>query len=328
MTASLRAGACLSLSGKFAPFGRQAANGLKLWADHAGAELTVLDDQSERGVLIERLPGLASQVDLLFGPYSTKLIHPAIQIAGGTGRLLFNHGGSGGTLNAPGRVVNMLTPARRYAAPFVEMLGDFPPAPLHVTSPRGSFGKDVIAGGVEAARAAQLVVDVFDADSPPADGPWDLLSAGVYEDDVAVVRTARALANPPRFLCSVAAGVAQFARDVDDSEGVLGIGQWVPGATATTNLGMTESEFLGAWSTQFGGVPDYPAVQAYAAGVVAATAAESVGIEAAALWRELATLDVQTVFGRFHLNPETGEQVGHESVLTEWRHGQQTALGQ
>lgn len=322
----LRAGACLSLSGKFGPFGRQAADGLRLWAEHADVELRILDDHSERGVLAERLPDLVPQVDLLFGPYSTVLLREAIQIVGEAGRLLFNHGGSGGMLNAPGRVVNVLTPARRYAEPFVKMLRGIPRAPLYVTAPRGAFGKDVITGGVEAARAALLMVNVFDPDSPPAAGSWDLLSAGVYEDDVAVVRTARALNNPPRFVCSVAAGVAQFARDVDDPEGVLGIGQWAPGVEAPTTVGMTESEFLNAWWSRFGSRPDYPAVQAYAAGVIAASAAASAGVEASALWQELTTMDVQTVFGRFQLNPETGEQAGHESVLTQWRRGQQMAV--
>lgn len=319
----LRAGACLALSGRFAPFGRQAAQGLQLWADRENVDLAVLDDQSDVGVLSERLPPLASQVDLLFGPYSTVLMRAAARIAADSGRLLFNHGGSGGLLNAPEKVVNVLTPARRYALPFVALLGDVDRAPLFTATRRGAFGRDVVDGAAQAAEAAGLSVEPFNPDVPPS-GTWDLLSAGVYEDDVATVQVAQALANPPRLVGSVAAGVGQFAQDVELSDGVLGIGQWAPETGATPDIGMTESAFLLEWRRQFSGVPDYPAVQAYAAGVIATAAIHSAGtVESGRLWEELVGSDFRTVFGRFCLDDRTGEQVGHESVLTRWRNGHQ-----
>jgi ABC-type branched-subunit amino acid transport system substrate-binding protein len=316
-----RAGACLSLSGKFAPFGQQAARGLQLWADEADVDLVVADDESTTETLTEQLGHLAPQVDLLFGPYSTLLMRPAIQIARDAHRVLFNHGGSGGSLSAPGVVVNILTPARRYALPFVRFLDASDRAPLYVTDLRGAFGRDVVAGAVQEARRTGRRVETFDVDSPPT-GTWHLLSAGVYEDDVATVRGARSLANRPRYICSVAVGVAQFADDVDDPQGILGIGQWTPGAEFVGSAGMDETDFLESWQRRFGGVPDYPGVQAYAAGVVAAAAVQSAGTaESGALWQEVIGMDMQTVFGRFRLDAENGEQIGHEAVLTQWRAG-------
>lgn len=315
----IRAGACLSLTGRFAPFGTQAANGLRLWADTAGAELTVLDDQSEPAVLAERLAELAPEVDVLFGPYSTVLMRAAIPVAAAAGRLLFNHGGSGGNLCRPGEVVNVLTPARRYAAPFVAHLAKLGGAPLFTTTGRGAFGRDVTGGAAEAARAAGIRAEVLNAERPPV-GEWDLISAGVYEDDVAAVRRARAMANPPRLVCSVAAGVASFAGDVGEPEGVYGIGQWAPGAVRAVDAGMDEAAFLGAWNERYGSAPDYPAVQAYAAGVIADAAGPG------ATWGTVAGLDVTTVFGRFRIDTATGEQIGHAAVLTRWRDGHMQAL--
>jgi hypothetical protein len=174
---------------------------------------------------------------------------------------------------------------------------------------------------VQEARRTGRRVETFDVDSPPT-GTWHLLSAGVYEDDVATVRGARSLANRPRYICSVAAGVAQFADDVDDPQGILGIGQWTPGAEFVGSAGMDETDFLESWQRRFGGVPDYPGVQAYAAGVVAAAAVQSAGTaESGALWQEVIGMDMQTVFGRFRLDAENGEQIGHEAVLTQWRAG-------
>lgn len=317
----IRAGACLSLTGRFAPFGTQAANGLCLWADMTGAELAVLDDESEPAVLTERLDELAPEVDVLFGPYSTVLMRAAISVATAAGRLLFNHGGSGGDLSRPGGVVNVLTPARRYADPFVALLAATADAPLFTAAGRGTFGRHVINGGRNAAHAAGLNIDVFDPADPPA-GTWDLLSAGVYEDDIAAVRHAQALPNPPRLVCSVAAGVARFAQDVENPEGVYGIGQWAPGVVQAVDTGMDEAAFLGAWSDRFNDTPDYPAVQAYAAGVIAGeTARRAESTDPGALWQEVAGLDIATVFGRFRIDSATGEQIGHNAVLTQWHNG-------
>jgi ABC-type branched-subunit amino acid transport system substrate-binding protein len=328
----------LSLSGRFARFGTEAANGLRLWAEEAGTELTIVDDRSDPDELRRRLSSIALEVDLLFGPYSTVLTRAAVPIAERSGRLLVNHGGAGGGMNHPGMVMNILTPARRYAMPFVERLARVGGGLLVTAAGRGAFGRDVVDGAVEAGRSAGLRVQAMDFGHPPS-GVWDLLSAGVYEDDIAMVRAARALAEPPRHVGSVAAGVASFGHDVEDAEGVFGIGQWAPGSASSpgtpgsgdtadpggsVDAGMDEPGFLRAWGDRFGGEPDYPAVQAYAAGVIASAAMEKAESSTRqALWRAVRTLDITTVFGRFRIDPDTGEQVGHAVALTRWRGGRQ-----
>jgi hypothetical protein len=52
VNAHLRIGVCLSLSGKFAQFGRQAALGLEAWRSLDGAaDLVIEDDRSDRRTL-------------------------------------------------------------------------------------------------------------------------------------------------------------------------------------------------------------------------------------------------------------------------------------
>lgn len=317
----LRAAACLSLSGRFAPFGVQAERGLRLWAEDFGVNLVVADDKSDAAVLAERLPGIARDADLLLGPYSTVLARAAIAYVQAQGRLLFNHGGSGGKLDVPGHVVNILTPADRYAEPFVRSLRATEGVPLYAVTGKGAFGRDVIAGAGHVAQDMGIDPDTLDFDAPPS-GTWDLISAGVYEDDVANVRRARALPNPPWHLCSVAAGVASFGHDVGDPDGIYGVGQWAAGVGGTVDVGLDEERFLTAWSDRYGGVPDYPGVQAYAAGVIASEAARVAGSTAPrALWDAVTCMDVRTVFGRFHIDPATGVQTGHDAVLTQWSGG-------
>lgn len=326
MTPGLTAAACLSLTGRFAQFGWQAEQGLRLWADDAGIELKIIDDRGDPAVITSELPGLADHCDVLIGPYSTLLTRAAIAVAQRRGRMLFNHGGSGGRMNVPGLVVNVLTPADRYAEPFVRYLATAGGSRLFLTRGPGVFGRDVLAGARTAAHAAGIPAADLDWEHPPI-GDWVLLSAGVYEDDVAAVRNARRLNNPPRLICSVAAGVMSFAGDIGDPEGVLGIGQWAPGTAGPVDVGMDEAEFLTAWQNRWGGVPDYPGVQAYAAGVVACAALRTAGTaDPRALWQTLCGLDFTTIFGRFRIDPATGIQVGHEAALTRWADSTQTRV--
>ena len=118
MNGRLRIGACLSLSGKFAQFGRQAAQGLETWRSLDGtAEILVEDDRSDRKTLETVLPGVAARCVILLGPYSTQLMRAAGRIAAESGWLVWNQGGSGDDVERahPGHVVSILTPTSRYA---------------------------------------------------------------------------------------------------------------------------------------------------------------------------------------------------------------------
>ena len=83
---------------------------------------------------------------------------------------------------------------------------------------------------------------------PPSRLPseWDLFSAGVFEQDAELVAESLRLADPPGRVCTVAAGVREFAQAVDDPEGVFGIAQWFPGSGHAVLLGPREEEFLSA----------------------------------------------------------------------------------
>lgn len=334
MTDRLRVGACLSLSGRFSQFGRQAALGLQAWRSlHGDAELVLEDDRSDRQVLEAVLPDVAARCDVLLGPYSTVLMRAAGRIAADRGRLLWNHGGSGGDAEQedPGHVVSVLTPARRYGEPFIRHLAnEGGQRDLCIVHGPGRFGRQVADGAAEAARKSGIhVVRAEPGRFPPAglSRDWDLFSAGVFEQDAEL--TAKALGLPvlPRRLCTVSAGVREFVRVVSSPEGVLGIAQWFPGRRREVLLGPREHEFLNAYVTIAGTMPDYPAVQAAAGATIAthcANVAESTRRKD--LWAVAANLDTSTMFGSFKIDPVTGSQVKHETVLVQWRDGEPQAV--
>jgi ABC-type branched-subunit amino acid transport system substrate-binding protein len=323
---TLRIGACLSLTGKFGQFGRQAAHGLATWRSMgAPVDLVIEDDRSDRGTIEAILPGLASRCDLLLGPYSTALMRTAGTMAADHGWLVWNHGGSGDDVESayPGHVISVLTPASRYAEPFLRLIaGDS--AELVIAHGAGSFGRQVADGA--AALARQLGIRVA-RDGAPRPGEWKLFTAGAFEDDAQLVASALRRPSPPRLICAVAAGVREFGNVVGDPEGVYGIAQWFPGQGQAIELGPAEASFTGAYRASAGYLPDYPAAQAVAGAVIATHCAGLAGTARREdLWSAAAQLQTSTLFGAFAINPHSGAQERHQTVLVRWARGGPAAV--
>ena len=324
---TLRIGACLSLTGKFGRFGQQAAHGLAAWRSMgAPVDLVIEDDRSDRGTVEATMPGLASRCDLLLGPYSTALMGTAGKLAADRGWLVWNHGGSGDDVESayPGHVISVLTPASRYAEPFLRLIaGDT--AELVIAHGAGSFGRQVADGAAALARTLGIRV-VRDGASRP--GEWDLFTAGVFEDDAQLVAGALRLPNPPRLICAIAAGVREFGNVVRGPEGIYGIAQWFPGPGRAIELGPAEASFLSAFRARARYRPDYPAAQAMAAAVIATHCARLAGTARREdLWAAAAQLETSTLFGTFAINPHSGAQEGHQTVLVRWAAGGPAAVG-
>ena len=186
---------------------------------------------------------------------------------------------------------------------------------------RGRFGRQVAAGAAGAAHALGIDVVALEPghELPPGrTSAWDLLSSGMFDDDVTTIRSALQLPNPPRAVCSVAAGVSDFSRAVPAPAGIFGIGQWAPRTGIGARAGPAETEFLTAYARRTGTGPDYPAAQAAAAAVLAGHCAQLAGGTARELlWAAATALDTTTLFGRFRIGDD-GVQRGHEPVLVQW----------
>ncbi|GAA4096515.1 ABC transporter substrate-binding protein [Actinomadura miaoliensis] len=322
--ARLRVGACLSLTGRYARFGRQAAAALDVWrAADENADVLIEDDHSDRHRFRAAFRGLAGRCDVLLGPYSTDLMRAAGDIAADLDRLVWNHGGSGDDVETahPGHVVSVPTPTSRYADPFLRHLATVRgSARLYVVQGKGGFGRQVANGAEAAARA--LGIDVARVGGLPEldeSVRWNLLCAASFEEDVRTVTTAQALPNPPGTLCAVAAGVREFGDATDDPRGIYGVGQWSPGRAHEPELGLEETAFIAAFRRRTGIQPDYPAAQAYAAAVIAAHCLRAAGSPARrSVWAVATRLRTSTMFGAFAIDPSTGAQTAHEPVLVHW----------
>jgi hypothetical protein len=321
------------LTGRYARFGRQAADGLRAWQALAETEVTLRleDDGSDRDRLAILLKEVARDCDLLLGPYSTELMRRAGQMLAEFDCVLWNHGGSGDDVQAlwPGRIVSVLAPTSRYAAPFVRAQArKVDRVPLWVVRAKGRFGRQVAAGAMKEAEHLGLeAVEKDTAEESWLEGAperWDLFSVGVFEDDVLIVNQARTASRSPRAICSIAAGVQDFATMVKEPEGVFGIAQWFPGRDEAAELGPVEGDLLEQYRRLVNLQPDYPAVQAAAAAAIAVRCAEiAESVQPRELWAAARDLETSTVFGPFGIDPHTGAQTRHTPVLLRWRANEQ-----
>lgn len=73
--------------------------------------------------------------------------------------------------------------------------------------------------------------------------------------------------------------------------------------------------------------PDYPAVQAAAGAISATHCAELArGTSRGDLWAAAADLETSTLFGGFKIDPSSGVQVNHRTILVRWVGGDPVAV--
>ncbi len=356
-----RAGVSLSLSGAFRLQGEQALNGLRLWEDYVAGEgglplgpagsrlplrLVARDDRSRATLATENVLRLLTQdhVDLLIGPYSSGLTLAVAPLAKAHGKILWNHGGASDAIFQQGwrHLVSVPSPASDYlrALPLLVRRQDPEITRISVVHARtGSFASQVASGVAEGAKAAGLdLIRLIPFDSPIRDVPAllqealatepDLLvGAGSFQDDVAVARR-RDLLRRVKTLAFVGAGLGTFYEQLGDlADGVIGPSQWEPGILQEPRLGPGSAWFYSAFRRTFHRIPEYPAAQAFALGVVVTECLRRAGsLEDESLLRAAHALETTTLYGQFRLDPSTSRQIGHRVLLVQWRGGRKVEL--
>jgi branched-chain amino acid transport system substrate-binding protein len=332
---ALTAALVTPLTGALAAYGEAGASALALWAERSPGlppgwrvELSLIDAHPEPAAAMAR--ALATHPDVLFGPYGSS---PAVAAVGATGRPVWNHGGATSSLRRPRypNAVNVLAPATTYLAGTLRAVRAADPAAATVALLRGStgFALDVARGAVAEAEALGFSLEVtgFDpggaAQAAATVRSADvLLVVGAFEDEVAAAPIL--LRHRWRAAAFVGAGVGEVLAGLGDTrEGLLGPAQWAPqAAPAEPEEGPDAAWFTAAYGQATGQEPPYPAVQAFAAGILCGRCLrEAGGPHDDALLEAARRLDTTTLYGRFRLDPDTGLQSGHEVLTVQWQDG-------
>jgi branched-chain amino acid transport system substrate-binding protein len=353
----LTIGLSLSLSGRYAAMGSQAESALRLFAADTNAaggieidgqrydiELKCVDDQGEQPRAASIYRDLCSdhQADLLFSPYGSALTRSAAPIAEAAGRLFVNHGGADDGLYQRGyrMLVGVLTPASGYMTELARLVSTlkFWRKRVAIVATSSPFAR-AVADGTERACADRLIrrrgvrvrVKYRGRFDPEDNGERlyralrrnrvnILLSAGSYEHDVAVMRFATSDRLYIPVLGCVAAGVNNFGRDLGSSaEGIVGPAQWDRLIEVHPLLGPSADEFVARFRASNRTDPDYPAAQAYAAGLLTMAAIRAAGsLDSARIRAAFSDLRTTTFFGDFAIQSDSGRQIGHKMLLVQW----------
>ena len=363
---AITAGIPVSLTGQFQTQGKQALAGLEAWAaDVNGAggvrlgtgpggtptryrvQVHAQDDESVidgvRRATVHLLT--VDRVDLLFGPYSSVLTSASAAVAEDRHRLLWNQGGASDDVYQKGYrgIIGVLTPASRYLAGLLPLVRAADAAAKTVgvlRSARGAFPKAVSSGVEEAATKLRFnlefvwefdptVTDFGELVSAAADRRPDVLVVvGRIANDMAI---AKLLAGHPRAfkaVAVVASPIDQFQQVLGlEVNGFVGPSQWERDGRYGVDYGPTGEEVLESLGRQSSLPPDYPMVQAYAAGLVAQRCIEEAGTLEETRLRETASrVDFSTFYGRFKIDPDSGRQVGRDVVLVQWQEGRKALV--
>ncbi len=335
-----------------------AGGGIRIEGIRRDVALECVDDQScrERAVEIYRDLCFGGRANVIFGPYSSALARAAAPLAEEAGMVMVNHGGGGDDLYERGHrtIVGVLTPASEYLTGVARLLSTLKlwRKRVAIICSTGRFAR-AVAGGFERACSDRRVrrhgvrvrlkyTGAFAPERTPnliirelrRNRINAIVSAGSYEYDIALMRlVTSAQLNIPVIGC-VAAGVTRFRDDLgENGEGIIGPSQWEQQADITPEIGPSSAEFVRRMrvqglSTDGDGGCDYPAAQAYAAGLVTLAAIRAAdSLDQKRIRAALSDLRTTTFFGDFAIDAVTGRQTGHKMVLIQWHGGRKVIIG-
>jgi branched-chain amino acid transport system substrate-binding protein len=361
----LTIGLSLSLSGRYASMGSQAESALRVFAADANAAggleidgrrreiaLQCIDDQSDerRAKSIYQELCASRRVDLLLSPYGSSLARAAAPIAEEAGLPFVNHGGADDGLYRRGyrMLVGVLTPASGYMSELARLVSTlkFWRKRVAIVSTSSPFARAIVDGTEQVfaqplmrRRGVRIRVKHCGRFDPERSGERlygalrrnrvnVLLSAGSYSHDLEVMRFATSERLYIPVLGCVAAGVNKFYLDLgNNAEGIVGPAQWDPAFEVRPRLGPSPAQFVARFRATTRLEPDYPAAQAYAAGLLTMAAVRQAGsLNATAVRTAFSDLRTSTFFGEFAIDRKSGEQVGHRMVLVQWHAGRKVII--
>ena len=328
------------LTGPLALFGQASAMGLTVWSRYAaklpaawsGVTLEVYDNTPDPAGTMQSV--LASQPDIIFGPYGS---HPMLTAVRGVDRVVWNHGGASSQLSrhAFPLLVNVLSPATTYFTGVLQAVRarDAGTRSVTICHASTSFGRDVAAGALR--TASELHFETYVVSFRPGHvGNEDLrlpladvlLVAGNFADELAIA--SRVLGGPWRAVACVGAGVEQVLAPLGDlREGLLGPAQWIAPVALEPDEGPDADWFVRKYRDMTGEEAEYPAVQAFAAGLLCARCVRECGTcEDADVLRVADKLVCRTLYGDFRLDPDDGLQVGHQVLTVQWQGGKRRVV--
>lgn len=362
-----------SQTGKLNVSSTRQVNGLNLWmkdVNEAGgvtlSDGTVLkfearsyDDESNKDRVQELYTRLATEdkADFLISPYSSGLTAAASVIAEQYGKVMITTGAASDSNYKQGytRVYQAYTPASRYLAGAVDLLGKLDPnlKKVALVYENSKFSTGVVEAAKAYAESKGYEVVLFEGYDPETTdfapfinkiqqtAPGAIMGGGHFQDGSTFAKQLYEKNVPVKYVALlVAPPEPSFAELGDAALGIIGPSQWEPLAAFTPDsakaaslkwFGPLGADFTAEYTAANGEEPSYHAAGGYAAGLILQEAIERVdSIDPDAVKTALDETDMLTFYGhvKFDTTEEThGLQTAHDMVYIQWQKGADGALG-
>ena len=327
---TVRIGAALSETGKFAVEGRDSRQGYDTWVkwvneEYGGievggsryaAEIIYYDDESDADTaanLVQRLID-EDRVDFLLGPYSSGLTSGASAIAEANNVIMVEGNGTSDTMFERGfrNLFLVATIASDYTKSGIELLAAEGAASAVIAYEDTSFPTSVANGAIrhlEANGIEVVAVETYPKDIQDVSAimtkfrdlnPDIFVGGGHYNDAVLFVNSAKELGfSPEGMLITVGPSNPKLVDELGkDVYGVLGPTQWEAVMAYEGPYFGTASEYAAYYESLWGEPPVYQAASATAAALALHLAIEEAGATDTDAVREaLYSLQADTFYG-------------------------------
>ena len=327
---TVRLGAALSETGKFAVEGRDSRQGYDTWVrwvneEYGGidiggrrfaAEIVYYDDESDADTAANLVQKLIDEdgVDFLLGPYSSGLTTGASAIAEANNVIMVEGNGTSDTMFERGfrNLFLVATIASDYTKSAVEALAVRGARTAVIAYEDTSFPTAVANGArrhMEAAGIEVLSMETYPKDIQDASAimtkfrdldPDIFVGGGHYNDAVLFVNAAKELGfAPDGMLITVGPSNPKLIDELgEDVDGVLGPTQWEPVMAYEGPYFGTASDYAAYYESLWGDPPVYQAASATASALALHLAIETAGTTDTDAVREaLYALEEDTFYG-------------------------------
>ena len=327
---TVRIGAALSETGKFAVEGRDSRQGYDTWVrwvneDYGGirigdgryaAEIVYYDDESDADTaanLIQRLID-EDQVDFLLGPYSSGLTTGTSAIAEANNVIMVEGNGTSDTMFERGfrNLFLVATVASDYTKSAVEALAARGVRTAVIAHEDTTFPTSVAEGArrhLEANGIEVLAIETYPKDIQDVSAimtkfrnlePDVFLGGGHYNDAVLFVNAADELGfEPDAMVITVGPSNPRLVEQLDDDvEGVLGPTQWEATMAYEGDWFGSAADYAASYERLWGEPPVYQAASATASALALHLAIEAAGsVDTDAVRQALRSLRADTFYG-------------------------------
>ena len=331
-------GAVVSETGSHAGAAADYRKGLLLWAEQANAaggflgrqiDLQIKDDASEAaraGTAYAEL--IAGGAQVLFGPFGSAATLTGSAEAERARRVMLNAAGPSVQIHkrAPRYVFQTAPSYAAYAEGIVELARDAHAQSIYLVARDDAGSREMGEAALALARKlgiAQVSLDIYSA------GTVDFLpqlykamgthadawvAFGEARDGGDMVKTLKRQGYEPKVLYVRNSVDVRFVQRVgQDAEFILGSKEYDARFPTPGN-----ESFVKAFNARWSARPGPLAAAAYAAGTVLAEGLRRAGTaEGPKLRAVLATLELDTVLGRYRVDPANGAQLGMKPAVTQ-----------